>query len=150
LTLRSFCYDNRGMNLDEYLSQPGSMSATELARLLSVNPDQVRQWRHRYEGRVPSPANCVLIEKATQGAVTRKDLRPDDWRDNWPELDAADPPKQPKAVPRAEPVDAPVASDAPRPAVDAPAGPTFMLGDRRVRSGPNRGRRDEDRREHSS
>ena len=26
------------------------------------------------------------IEKLTNGAVTRKDLRPDDWHEIWPEL----------------------------------------------------------------
>ncbi len=29
---------------------------------------------------------CVAIERATDGAVTRRDLRPDDWQDIWPEL----------------------------------------------------------------
>lgn len=29
---------------------------------------------------------CVAIERATNGAVTRKDLR-DDWREIWPELE---------------------------------------------------------------
>lgn len=29
---------------------------------------------------------CVAIERATGGAVTRKDLRPNDWQDIWPEL----------------------------------------------------------------
>jgi DNA-binding transcriptional regulator YdaS (Cro superfamily) len=29
---------------------------------------------------------CVPIERATDGAVTRRDLRPDDWQDIWPEL----------------------------------------------------------------
>jgi DNA-binding transcriptional regulator YdaS (Cro superfamily) len=28
----------------------------------------------------------VQIERATAGAVTRRDLRPDDWGDIWPEL----------------------------------------------------------------
>jgi DNA-binding transcriptional regulator YdaS (Cro superfamily) len=32
---------------------------------------------------------CVPIELATEGAVTRKDLRPDDWWKIWPELAAA-------------------------------------------------------------
>lgn len=32
------------------------------------------------------PVLCVLIERATGGQVTRKDLRPDDWQDIWPEL----------------------------------------------------------------
>ncbi len=30
---------------------------------------------------------CVAIEKATGGAVSRKDLRPDDWHLIWPELE---------------------------------------------------------------
>lgn len=30
---------------------------------------------------------CVSIEQATDGAVTRKDLRPDDWQKIWPELE---------------------------------------------------------------
>jgi len=29
---------------------------------------------------------CVLIEKHTSGAVTRKELRPQDWRKIWPEI----------------------------------------------------------------
>jgi len=28
----------------------------------------------------------VSIERATDGAVTRKDLRPEDWHEIWPEL----------------------------------------------------------------
>ncbi|ALX77773.1 helix-turn-helix domain-containing protein [Cronobacter malonaticus] len=31
-------------------------------------------------------ALCVLIEKASNGAVTRKDLHPSDWVSIWPEL----------------------------------------------------------------
>ena len=33
-----------------------------------------------------SPNRCVAIERATNGQVTRKDLRPHDWKDIWPEL----------------------------------------------------------------
>jgi DNA-binding transcriptional regulator YdaS (Cro superfamily) len=29
---------------------------------------------------------CVAIERESVGAVTRKDLHPDDWAANWPEL----------------------------------------------------------------
>lgn len=47
---------------------------------------QLRQWRHGYSGRRPSPVNCVAIERATDAIVTRKDLRPDDWHLIWPEL----------------------------------------------------------------
>jgi len=34
-------------------------------------------------------ALCVLIEKASSGAVTRKHLHPGDWTSIWPELEAA-------------------------------------------------------------
>lgn len=48
--------------------------------------------------RRPGPAYCVAIESVTQGAVTRRDLRPDDWRAIWPELEAkSHKPKKAKA-----------------------------------------------------
>lgn len=37
-------------------------------------------------GQVPSPERCVLIEQITGGALSRRDLRPDDWHRIWPEL----------------------------------------------------------------
>lgn len=40
-------------------------------------------------GRVPAE-HCVAVERATSGKVTRKDLRPEDWRAIWPELAAND------------------------------------------------------------
>lgn len=40
-------------------------------------------------GRPVPPKQCVRIEQLTRGAVTRRELRPDDWREIWPELDAA-------------------------------------------------------------
>lgn len=74
------------MDLDQYLSRPDSESMAEFARLLNINADQVRQWRHRTEGRQPSPLMCVRIEAATGNAVMRWDLRPEDWHLIWPEL----------------------------------------------------------------
>jgi DNA-binding transcriptional regulator YdaS (Cro superfamily) len=29
---------------------------------------------------------ATMLERATNGIVTRKDLRPDDWAEIWPEL----------------------------------------------------------------
>lgn len=50
-------------------------------------------WRPRPDlsdwlcGARPIPLHrCTAIEVATQGVVTRKDLRPDDWQSHWPEL----------------------------------------------------------------
>lgn len=75
----SLCYHNAGlMNLHDYLSRPGALTVTELRRLIGAKSDaQVRQWRHKYADRVPSPENCAAIEKATAGKVTCEDLRKD-------------------------------------------------------------------------
>lgn len=75
------------MTLDEYLSSDDSISPADLCRAIGVrNLAQLRQWRHGYGGRRPDPANCVAIETATRGKVSRQDLRPDDWQAIWPEL----------------------------------------------------------------
>lgn len=50
--------------------------ATELANALGVSPQRVGNWRTRG---VPAEY-CPEVEKATKGAVTCEDLRPDiDW-----------------------------------------------------------------------
>jgi len=62
-------------------------SASALARAINVTPQAVCFWR---DGRRKIPADrCAAIELATDGAVTRRDLRPDDWHLIWPELAAA-------------------------------------------------------------
>ena len=74
------------MDINTYLSRAGAETAVALAAAIGVNPDQVRQWRHRHAGRRPDPRYCVSIERATAGMVTRQELRPDDWHRIWPEL----------------------------------------------------------------
>jgi DNA-binding transcriptional regulator YdaS (Cro superfamily) len=70
------------MMLNSYLS--GLETGVSLAAKLGVPPALVSQWR---TGARPVPIDrCVSIERATGGAVTRKDLRPDDWARIWPEL----------------------------------------------------------------
>jgi DNA-binding transcriptional regulator YdaS (Cro superfamily) len=77
------------MKLHDYLLSPGAMTSAELCKAAKIkNPDQLRQWRHGYAGRQPDAANCVSIERATKGAVTRADLRPDDYWLIWPDLKA--------------------------------------------------------------
>jgi DNA-binding transcriptional regulator YdaS (Cro superfamily) len=84
------------MTLDQYLSSPDALSITELRlRMRSLgyavkSNAQLRQWQHAYGDRAPSPENCVGLELATGGAISRKDLRPDDWWLLWPELDGAE------------------------------------------------------------
>jgi DNA-binding transcriptional regulator YdaS (Cro superfamily) len=75
------------MNLNAYLKSEGAMSVSELRRVSGIKSDaQIRQWQHGYADRQPSPESCVAIERATDGKVTRRDLRPDDWHRIWPEL----------------------------------------------------------------
>ncbi len=62
-------------------------SQTALAAVLGVSKGAVSQWKDENR-RVPT-THCVAIERATQGAVTRQALRPDDWRLIWPELESA-------------------------------------------------------------
>jgi DNA-binding transcriptional regulator YdaS (Cro superfamily) len=85
------------MKLREYLALPGAPTVPELRRRLNelgaaIHHDaQIRQWANwdlREDGakRQPHPSMCPLIEQATAGSVTRRDLR-DDWKAIWPELD---------------------------------------------------------------
>lgn len=59
-------------------------SKSKLACRLGVRPPTVQQWLN---GDRPVPIDrAVQIEAATNGGVTRKDLRPNDWAQIWPEL----------------------------------------------------------------
>lgn len=59
-----------------------------IARALGVTPPVVSDW---VSGKKRIPwERCTAIERATEGAVTRKDLRPMDWQDHWPELATKD------------------------------------------------------------
>ena len=42
-----------------------------------------------YGHKTASAEIAARTESATSGAVTRRDLRPEDWRQIWPELSAA-------------------------------------------------------------
>lgn len=57
-----------------------------LAKAIDVPPSFVSKMLSG-EKAVPIE-RCIPIERATGGAVTRKDLRPDDWQEIWPELAA--------------------------------------------------------------
>lgn len=71
------------MKLENYLEKRGSVIT--LSRKINVAPEDVSSWK---TGRRSVPiVHCVAIERATNGLVTRKDLRPDDWQDIWPELE---------------------------------------------------------------
>ena len=79
------CGIMRGMKLLDYCREGRRYAA--LAREIGVSPAFV--WNIA-NGRKPAPAyRCLDIERATLGAVTRKELRPDDWHMIWPEVAGA-------------------------------------------------------------
>lgn len=55
---------------DEFLSKVDGLTENYLRRALGG-------------GVTFSPARCVQVEKASGGKVTRKQLRPHDWKDIW-------------------------------------------------------------------
>lgn len=73
------------MRLDDYLKDKTNI---DLAKKLGVHASMVSQWKN---GTRPIPLERVTdIEKATNGVVSRKDLRPNDWHRYWPELAEGD------------------------------------------------------------
>lgn len=69
----------------------------KLAAAVGVVQGAVSNWRMR--GSAVPVEHCATIEIATNGAVTRRDLRPDDWQKIWPELAAAQPHQAHPATP---------------------------------------------------
>ncbi len=63
-----------------------AQGVSKLAERIGVRQSVVSNWRKR--GTLIEPLLCVRIEKVTAGAVTRRDLRPNDWQEIWPELAA--------------------------------------------------------------
>lgn len=73
------------MRLLDYLEQCG-ISQRSLAEKINLNREaSITDWKNGIR-EVPITF-CPAIEQATNGAVTRKDLRPDDWWKIWPELE---------------------------------------------------------------
>jgi DNA-binding transcriptional regulator YdaS (Cro superfamily) len=72
------------MNLKEYIATSDRGTAKKLAAFLGISAPYLSQMA---AGKSPiSEKRCVQIERFSAGRVSRRDLRPDDWRDIWPEL----------------------------------------------------------------
>ena len=76
------------MNLRNYLDSGPRGFATELASRLGITVVYLSQLASKQDGRVPSPALCLSIERATKKQVTRQELRPEDFWLIWPDLKA--------------------------------------------------------------
>ena len=71
------------MRLADYLAQERGRQAA-LCKATGAHAPDLSRWA---SGDRPVPLEwCVKVEQATAGAVTRQDLRPDDWQRIWPEL----------------------------------------------------------------
>jgi len=71
------------VQLSDFIAQEKG-NATQLAVRIGISPSYLSQMATGY--RSISPARSLLIERATNGLVTRRDLRPNDWWAIWPEL----------------------------------------------------------------
>jgi DNA-binding transcriptional regulator YdaS (Cro superfamily) len=71
------------MNLSTYLSQERGRQAA-LARAIGAHAPDVSRWA---KGTKSLPMrHAAAIEVATGGLVTRKEMFPNEWQRNWPEL----------------------------------------------------------------
>lgn len=64
------------MKLSTYLKK-SELSQAAFAKLVGVTQGRVSQW---LDGESIPAERCLVIEKATKGAVSRFDLRPDLWK----------------------------------------------------------------------
>ncbi|MFV0679241.1 transcriptional regulator [Ottowia sp.] len=71
------------MQLLNYLQNQGHGSIATVARAMGVTHVVIHFWATKKR---PIPVNrCAALERVTNGAVTRQEMR-DDWADHWPEL----------------------------------------------------------------
>lgn len=71
------------MNLKTYITSKRGRQA-KLAKTIGAHAPDVSRWA---SGERPIPVEYgALIESATGGEVTRRDLFPDTWQKIWPEL----------------------------------------------------------------
>lgn len=72
------------MELKTYLNTLAIPERHKFAESVNTTLGQLQNVAYGY--RTCSPELAVSIEQATGGAVTRQELRPNDWMRIWPEL----------------------------------------------------------------
>lgn len=92
-------------------------SQSKLAKLLGVSQQNISYWR----GAGVPIEHCAAIEIATEGAVTRRDLRPDDWQKIWPELTISEEKQPLPSAARSSAATEAIATHHPAPPQPAPA-----------------------------
>lgn len=71
------------MNLSQYLNEKRGRQAA-LAKAIKAHAPDICRWA---DGTRPIPvAYGAAIEAATDGAVTRQEMFPSEWKAIWPEL----------------------------------------------------------------
>jgi DNA-binding transcriptional regulator YdaS (Cro superfamily) len=70
--------------MDELIERAAKVCGgmAKLAEAMGESPQTLSNWRKRG---VPTD-KCASMELISGGAVSRRDLRPDDWHRIWPEL----------------------------------------------------------------
>ena len=76
------------MELRTHLDSLPHGGIAELAGRIGISTVYLQQLAAKRDGRKPSPELSLSIERATDGRVTRSDLRPDDCHLIWPDLKA--------------------------------------------------------------
>lgn len=72
------------MNTPEYLNSLSQFDRSAFAARCETSENYLRKASSC--GQLLREKLCSMIEKESGGAVTRKELRPDDWFVIWPEL----------------------------------------------------------------
>ena len=72
------------MDFKTYLNSLNSDGRAKLAEACGTSVGQLNNVAYGY--RNCAPILAAAIEQETKGAVTRQDLRPNDWDAIWPEL----------------------------------------------------------------
>ena len=72
------------MNLKTYLFDLPTAARSAFAESVGTSAKHLQNVAYGYKPL--DPKVCIAIEHATEGKVTRKSLRPDDWALIWPDL----------------------------------------------------------------
>lgn len=73
--------------MEHVIDRAARALGSQNALAIAVGVTKAAVWQWKSEGRKVPVEHCLAIERATNGAVTRRDLRPDDYWAIWPDLE---------------------------------------------------------------